>query len=79
MEIPAYAPTMVSGAVKLILPTASITNCLAGEIGDAASRPRMETYATIGSFSGISLLTTTPTQEIASRIRIPGRESRKFT
>ena len=40
MEIPAYAPTMVRGAVKLILPTASITNCLAGEIGDAAKYNR---------------------------------------
>ena len=79
MEIPANAPTIVSGAVKLILLTASMTPSLTGEIGQATKRPKIEQYAIIGSFNGTSLLITTATREMARRIRIPGSESIKFT
>ena len=58
MEIPANAPTIVSGAVKLILLTASMTPSLTGEIGQATKRPKIEQYAIIGSFNGTSLLIT---------------------
>ena len=42
MDMPAKAPTMVRGAVKLICPTDWITNSEMGEMGQAHSRPRME-------------------------------------
>ena len=42
MARPANAPTMVKGAVKLMLEAACITKSLTGEIGDAESSPMME-------------------------------------
>ena len=75
IEAPAYAPTIVRGAVKLIFPADAMTNSRHGEIGDAASSPIIETYATIGNFKGTTLLTATPAIAIASRMHVPGRES----
>ena len=42
IEIPANAPTMVRGAVKLILLADSITKEEIGEIGHAAKSPTIE-------------------------------------
>ena len=42
MARPAKAPTMVKGAVKLMLAAAWITNSLTGEIGEALKSPMME-------------------------------------
>ncbi len=41
MDIPAKAPTMVRGAVKLIFPADSMTNWDTGDSGPAHSSPRM--------------------------------------
>lgn len=59
----------------MIFPADAMTNSRHGEIGDAASSPIIETYATIGSFKGTTLLTATPAIAIASRMHVPGRES----